>query len=273
MKHLLSLLLLLPTMVLAASPVAGTNGYLKSIGYTDEQLSARVATEDREPFETAEGAGSFADPLGDVVSRSGDTAGIQNAWGDLSDVTLSKNDATQSWDFSLSVGDSIPKTLTSSQKAQWLVYMDVDGDASNNAAAGVRAGTDVEFTVEYNQEAGWYTDFRWYNQPADFWATNKETAATFTFDDEVLTIRVPFAEAPDTLAPRWRTAVAISDGGEMQTDVIPGIGFPPPKGETYPAASFDPAYTTEGDLWASAAATAMLVGYGMFQWVAKKRQT
>ncbi|NBS41344.1 hypothetical protein EBS80_01655 [bacterium] len=272
-KLLISILFIVPTIALAASPVAGTNDYLKSLGYTDAQLTEHVATEDREFFETAEGTGSVSDPFGDVVSRWGETSAIHNAWGDISDVTLSKNDTTQTWDFVMTLGGDVPEKLADKQKAQWFTYMDLDDDISNNAIDGIRAGMDAEFSVQYNNEHGWYADFRWFNNVTDFWAVNKETAAAYELNGNTLILRVPFAEAPSTLAPHWRTAMGIVEGSDMQLDVAPGIGFPPPKGETYPTDESGSAYSDASDLWVGGIAAAVIVAYGAFQWVAKKRQT
>ncbi len=273
-RHFLAIAIFLtvPFSALASEWVAGTNGYLMWLGYTDAQLTARVATEDREPFQTAEGTGALEDPFGDVVSRWGETSAIEYPWGDLSSVTVTKNETTQTWDVAFAHGAAVPEKLTDTQKAQWFVYLDSDGDIANNALEGIRVGADAEFSVQYNQEHGWYADFRWYNKTTDFWATNKETKMTFAMDGGTVTLRIPFSEAPETLAPHWRASMGIVEGTAMQIDVVPGVGFPPPKGETYPTGGTADGYAAADNYLVASAAAITLVGYATFQWVAKKRR-
>lgn len=231
MKYLIAIFLLaIPTSAFAAT--AGTDEYLRELGYTDTQLSTEVVTEDREAFFGADGIGRIEDPIGDVVTRFGTTSEIREPWGDISLATVAKNEETQAWDVTVTLGGAIPETP--GRAAQLFVYLDADGDASNNAPDGIRIGTDAEFSVQYDATNGWYADFRWYNANAIFWAVNKDTAATFDVVGDTVTVHIPFAEAPSTLTPRWRVAMAVADGSETQIDVAPGTGFPPPKGETYP---------------------------------------
>ncbi len=266
MKYLLILFFtILPATAFAAA--AGTDGYLRELGYSDAQLSTEVVTEDREAFSGAEGTGRVEDPFGDVLTRFGTTSKILQPWGDISEAILTKNDETQTWDFAVSFGGAIPDAP--SYNAQLFVYVDADDDAANNARQGIRIGTDAEFSVQHDETNGWYVDFRWYNPDADFWAVNKDTGATFDVGANSITIHVPFSEAPATLAPHWRIAMGVADGANTQIDVAPGVGFPAPKGETYPTAQAG----FVGSLpWLGALALVLAVAYGAKRTVAKKRR-
>ena len=232
LKFTAAISLLLPTLALAAAPAAGTSDYLRSLGYTDAQLSPVATTEQREAFEISTGAGNVDDPVGDVVDRKGGVASVTEPYGDVSRVTLTKNDAAQTWDAVVTVGETIPEKID--KKIQLSIVVDVDGDDVNNAPEGVRVGTDAEFTVQTTPEHPWYTDFRWYNKDANFWATNKETASTFEIQGETISMHIPFSELPGDVTPSWRVILAVANGNDSEIDVVPGIGFPPPKGETYP---------------------------------------
>lgn len=257
--------LTLPIAALAAS--AGTDGYLREIGFTDAQLSTETPTEEREAFLEAEGVGRIEDPLGDVLDRFGITSGVRQPWGDISGAVLLKNDTTQTWDLAVTFGGTIPDAPA--YGAQLFFYADADDDASNNAREGIRVGTDSEFNIQYDATNGWYADFRWYNPNADFWAVNKDTNATFEVAGDTIAVHVPFAEMPSSLAPHWRVAFAVADGARTQIDVVPGAGFPAPKGETYPM----PPISRNGMLsWLGILVVALGIIYGAKRMVAKKRR-
>lgn len=264
MKHLLAFLLLLsPTLALAAT--AGTDGYLREIGYTDSQLENEVVTEKREAFLLVEGQGLASDPVGDVLGRFGTTSKLLQPWGDLSGATMTKNEEAQTWDIAITLGGALPDVPTVS--AQVFLFMDTDGDASDNAREGIRIGTDAEFSVKHS-ETGWTTDFRWYNPDAQFWATNKKTAMTFETGADSFVLHVPFAEAAGSLAPHWRVVMALADSANTQIDVVPGTGFPPPIGETYPEARTGAAIPD----WAVWLVLTAILAAGVRYGVAKKRQ-
>ncbi len=218
-----------------SEPRAGTNDYLRSIGYTDEQLSSGTKTEEREPFASAQGAVALQDPVGDVLNRYGASADILVPWADLVGVALKKNESQEQWVVTFTLAEDLQDRP--SGKANVLFYVDGDENSTNNAPDGIRAETDREFSIEYTPELSWYTDYRWYNAPEDFWAMNVETAMAFTMSGRDITFLIPFAELPGNLNPTWRAAVAASDGTYTQVDVAPGVGFPPPIGETYPTAA------------------------------------
>ncbi|MFH1089298.1 MAG: hypothetical protein V1716_02645 [Candidatus Uhrbacteria bacterium] len=227
-------LLISPVFCLASESFKpGTDEYLKAGGLTEEQLTADVSTEDREPFISASGETSATDPTGDVLSRSGTHPGINFGWGDLTEASLKKDETKQCWDFSLKVAEQIPSAAP--WQANYLLYIDSDGKIDNNTPIGVRINTDYEISIKYEAEKSkWSADLRWYNPEPDFWAVNKETASTFEFKNDSLSICVPFTEISTDIVPTWRVAAVISDGQNTQVDVAPGVGFPPPKGETYP---------------------------------------
>lgn len=219
------------TKVVNATP--GTDEYLRAYGLTDEQLAEGTKTENREPFPLFTGPSTVTDPLGDVLNRAGQPSNVHADWGDVSSATVTKNEATQMWDVTVNVGGRIPTSVP--DKAQLFVYMDADGKPDNNGVGnGVRAGADTEFVIQFNQEHGWYTDFRWYNPEAIFWAQNKETASTFTVTDTSFEIHIPFTEVSGDQAPVWRIVLAVSAGNDVQVDAAGIAGFPPPVGETYP---------------------------------------
>jgi hypothetical protein len=222
---------------LAADFIAGTDGYLVANGLTETQLTTNVATEDREPFISAVGETTISDPTADVVSRTGTHPTLNYGWADLTSASLKKNETNQCWLFTLQTAEDIPTSAP--WQANFLLYIDHDADTSNNAPQGVRINTDYEIAVKYGTEdeniaPQWFTDFRWYNPEPDFWATDKETASTFEFKGNQLNICVPFSEISSEVTPTWRAAAVGSDGKATQIDVVPGAGFPPPLGETYP---------------------------------------
>jgi hypothetical protein len=219
------------TRVVNATP--GTDEYLRAYGLTDEQLAEGTKTENREPFPLFSGPRTVMDPLGDVLNRAGQPSNVHAAWGDVSSATVAKNEGTQTWDVTINVGGRIPTSIP--DKAQLFVYMDADGKSENNSVGnGVRASTDAEFVIQFNQEQGWYTDFRWYNPEAIFWAQNKETTSTFAVTDTSFEMHIPFTEVSGDQAPVWRIVLAVSSGNEVQVDVAGIAGFPAPVGETYP---------------------------------------
>ncbi|OGL67284.1 hypothetical protein A2856_01170 [Candidatus Uhrbacteria bacterium RIFCSPHIGHO2_01_FULL_63_20] len=216
---------------------AGTDDHLRDeLGMTDEQLSRAVATEDREPFGALSGADEVTDPLGDVLDRWGRATALHQPWGDIERVSVSRDAGGESWDFTVKLGAELPNRPT--DKVTLYVYADADGLADNDAPGnGVRGGMDSEFALQHNADAGWYADFRWYNpEPAArTWAINRETAMRWRMKGDTVTINIPFSEMPGQ-APRWRVVMGISDGERTEVDVAPGIGFPPPIGETAPTA-------------------------------------
>lgn len=247
MKQLLAILTLLslPLVSLAAGPTPGTNEYLKSVGYTDDQLNQKVATEQREAFPIAEGAVAVQDPVGDVLDRVGDTSPVHDPWGDVTSASLTKDESAGNWVFTTTVAGTIPPTPT--DKINFLFYVDGDGDKTNNETQGVRADTDMEYTIRYGATdaqgtVAWNLAFRWYNGAADAktWATNKTTAGTFDIKDGTVTLRIPFSEISKDVTPRWRMAAALASGSDTEVDVAPAVGFPPPQGQTYPDPKFDP---------------------------------
>jgi len=234
-------LLAISTLSLLVSPVfcfattsfkPGTDEYLKDKGLTEIQLTTNVSTEDREPFISTIGEASVPDPVGDVLSRTGTHPGINFGWGDLTEVLLIKDNNKQCWNFSLKVAEQIPASAP--WQANYLLYIDRDEKTDNNAPTGVRINTDYEISIKYEAEkSSWVADLRWYNPEPDFWAVNKETASTFEFKNDSLSVCVPFVEISTDIIPTWRVAAVISDGQSTQVDMTPGVGFPPPKGETY----------------------------------------
>lgn len=272
MKYLLAAILLLtPIATFAAAPAAGTSDYLRSIGYTDAQLSDTVTTEQREAFSSAQGAGSVSDPLGDEVNRKGGAATVNAAFGDISSATLTRNDATQTWDVSVALGGAIPENPTN--RIELFILMDTNGDLSDNAPDGVRIGTDMEFVVQRTADHDWYTDYRWFNKGPQFWAVNKETVSTFEINGDSIAYHIPFAEVSGDATPTWRVVMAVADGGNSEIDVAPGVGFPPPKGETYPA----PAATSTFDLppavkWVGLTAVVAVISVLVHRKFAKKRK-
>jgi hypothetical protein len=254
------LLLFLPlTGIAKGGGEPGTDGYLRSIGYTDEQLSAGVVTEKREAFGILEGEADAEDPSGDVLNRFGATAEIQVPWADLVGASLEKD--RDGWTVTFELAE--PVADEPSGKANVIFYVDSDADTSNNDADGIKGGADREFSIEYNQENGWYTDYRWYNAPEDFWAMNLETTMVPSVNDTDVTFTVPFSELPEDVIPRWRAVTAVSQGDKTQIDVAPGVGFPPPIGETYPTDGFEETPAERSNVWVlvgTAATASIIVG-------------
>ncbi len=270
-KTFIAISLLLPSLALAAAPAAGTSDYLRSLGYTDAQLSPVATTEEREAFEISTGDGDVEDPVGDVVDRKGGVTSVTEPYGDVSSVSMTRNDSAQTWDAVVTVGGAIPEKID--RKIQLSILIDADGDTANNAPGGVRVGTDAEFTVQTTPEHPWYTDFRWYNKDADFWATNKETTLTFEMSGETISMSIPFAEVSGDVTPSWRVVLAVAKGNSSEIDVVPGIGFPPPKGETYPT----PAETSTIDIppaakWVVITTLAAILSVLVHRKFAKKRK-
>lgn len=231
----------LPTLVVAQDTrlYAGTDQYLRNVvGLTDDQLSTKVDTLDREPFASLPGEQSVADPLGDVLHHQGASAQIQVPWADIRTVEVFQNDKTSEWDITVTTGGMIPEKPPG--KAQFLFYTDRDTDTTNNDPDGIKGHMDQEFSVEFDpNDQAWIADFRWYNpEPVDFWAVDRNTAMTFTFSGDTLTLHIPYEELPTNPTPLWRAVIAVTDGGQTQVDVVPGIGYPPPKGEAYPEATY-----------------------------------
>ncbi|OGL95549.1 hypothetical protein A2348_04160 [Candidatus Uhrbacteria bacterium RIFOXYB12_FULL_58_10] len=260
------ILLLIPLSAFAAT--AGTDEYLRSLGYTGAQLSTETTTEERQAFQLAEGAGRVEDPLGDVLDRFGITSTILQPYGDISRVVLEKNDDTQTWDVAVTLGGAVPDAPTN--RTQIFFYADADGETTNNAPEGIRAGTDVEFCAQYDAAKDWYTDFRWYNPEADFWGVDKKTTATISIDGGEMTFHIPFAELSSSFSARWRVVIALADAAKTQIDTAPGTGFPPPKGESYPVQTTGLSGTMA---WLGKLALFLAIAYGVRLWVAKKQRT
>lgn len=244
----ISAFLLAPiTAELKSEPRAGTDDYLRSIGYTEKQLSSGTETEEREPFLFVEGAVLAQDPVGDVLNRFGATADILVPWADLVSVELEKDENEKQWMVIFTIAENLEDRP--SGKANVLFYVDGDADTTNNAPDGIRAGMDREFSIEYTEELGWYADYRWYNAPEDFWATNVKTTMRFTAKNTLISFFIPFEKLSGDLAPNWRAAIAVSDGTYTQVDVAPGVGFPPPIGQAYPTENFSTTSTPSNMSW------------------------
>jgi hypothetical protein len=233
MKKILvsALFFLTPFFCLASDIRPGTDDYLIANGWTEEQLSTNAATEAREFFASTTSEAVVNDPYGDVLSRTGTHPLITNAWGDITEVELKKDEDKQCWSIDFTLAGDIP--ASSAVQANFLIYLDGDNDTTNNAPEGVRANMDKEFSIK-NSETGWVTDYRWYNSAPNAltWAINKDTASTFVFDGNKLNVCIPFSEVGKEITPIWRAAVAIYDGTNTQIDVVQNTGFPPIKGET-----------------------------------------
>lgn len=238
-------------------PRAGTDDYLRAIGYSDEQLTLRLTTEERAPFLMAENAANIKDPIGDVLNRFGATTEMQVAWADIIGAALEKNEAAEVWIATFLFAAPLPERPTIGVNV--LLYADADGDTENNEPNGIRGGADREFALQFTDDRQWETDFRWYNAPADFWAVNKETAMSFKVLEDSIVFKIPFSELPGDLAPRWRVAMAVSDGTYTQIDAAPGVGFPPPVGEMYPSGIIG-APTDEEFSWPLGALFALALG-------------
>lgn len=237
-SFLFAVSLLTPLTVQAEEPRSGTDDYLKNVlGYTDEQLSAEVATEEREPFLSATGVQTVADPGGDALDRNGVTSPLAIPWADLTGAELTRDDGAQGWVLTMTFAETMQDVP--SQQVNFLFYADSDGKPENNAPEGVRAGADQWYALVYEQSLGWQTNFRWYNTEAVFWGMDKETAMTYSKEGSTVVFRIPYSELPRDTVAGWRAAVAVSRGSDTQIDVAPGIGFPPPKGQTYPTTDFD----------------------------------
>jgi len=269
MKYfILAFAFLIPLNALAAS--AGTDEYLRDIGFTDVQLSTPVMTEDREAFKAAEGAGRVTDPAGDIIDRMGITSKIGAAWADIAETSLLKDETAQTWNVTVTFNDEVPDVP--SEQNQLFLLVDADGNAANNDMDGYRIGMDAEFSVLHTQEEGWHANFRWYNKDADFWAKNKETTAAFAVEGNTVTLRIPFSEVSGTITPRWRAVMALANGTDTQIDVVPGTGFPPPKGETYPEPQTSTFIFSSLSAWLGWTAFFIAIGVVANRIVAKKRQ-
>lgn len=234
----LSLILLLAPLPAQGNGPAGTDEYLRrTMGYSDSELATPLATEKREPFPVVDGIITIDDPTSDIVDRLGTSSAMRVPWMDIVSASVRKNTDTSSWDFTMETAAGIPARSTE-KKTQFFFMIDKDGDALNNETIGFNSNVDTEFTVEWDEAAGaWGTDYRWYNQPVDFWAFNKDTASTFVFSGNRLVYSVPFSELPEDAQIKWRLSAAVSDGKATAVDTAPGIGFPPPIGEPAHSAS------------------------------------
>ncbi len=199
------------------------------MGYSDAELSTPLAAEKRESFAVVDGTNTVTDPVGDIVDRAGNTSKLVVLWTDIISASAQKNTETSSWDFTIETAADIPARSTE-KKTQFFFMIDKDGDASNNETIGFNSNVDTEYTVEWNEATGWSTDYRWYNQPVDFWAFNKDTASTFVFNGNTLVYSVPFSELPADATIKWRLSAAVANDDSTAIDTAPGIGFPPPKG-------------------------------------------
>lgn len=265
---LVGLAFALPAQVFASgvttAPRAGTDDYLRQVlGMTDEQLNDAVSTEDREPFGMAHGTVTVTDPIGDVLNRWGQSTDVYAGWGDVKSASLGRNDLNKTWDFTVVMGETIPPSTD--DKAQLFILIDSDGTPDNNATIGMRIDTDTEFSLQYGQDKKWYTDFRWYNPDADFWALNKETAATFDVNGNTITYRIPFSEIPATENLGWRVIMGVSDNNKTQIDSAHDVGFPPAKGATTPTPTEPETEQPQADASSSnfPIATVALIGVGV----------
>lgn len=238
MKYLLPFIFLLPIVASAHDGGfrPGTDDYLRQqLGLGDEALSMGVPTEERDPFASVRGDAFIDDPFGDVLDRAGRSTSLQQPWGDLGHVSIERKEGDGVWEIRAELGASLPGKPA--DKVALYVYADTDGEAANDAPdEGVRGGMDAEFALQHNQDAGWYTDFRWYNaaENAKMWGVDRETAMRFRLNKDVVTLSIPLAEVP-AADPSWRLVMGVSDGNRTEIDVAPGEGFPPAKG-TAPAA-------------------------------------
>lgn len=216
----------------------GTDAYLRNeVGLSDVELSTRHKTEDREPFALVVDELSAEDPVADVLTRFGTRSGVNAGWADIAGVSFTQNDDNESWDVLIEVGEPIPENPP--HKVQFWILTDSDNLDENNESSGIRINTDQSHMAKYDVENGWATDYRWYNTETDFWALNKETAATFAPTDEGnMLYQIPFDELPADSSPEWRVVAAVDNAGKTQIDVVPGVGFPSPK-----AASDEPVDT------------------------------
>lgn len=225
MRRFFAAVLLFIPMTVSANTAdlsyAGTDRYLREQSPAID-LTTELVTEKRQAFSLAEGEQTVSDPIGDIVTRYGTSSTLQYTWGDITSAELQKEE-DGSWVVRVKTAEAFPPLP--SNATQILFLADQDGDASNNDLAGIHGSVDAEFIVKRTAN-GWVTDYRWFNKEADFWAIDKETNATFSWENEGLTLRIPSEELSAPL-PNWRVVVAISNGDETHIDAVPGSGFPP----------------------------------------------
>jgi len=213
-----------------AAPQAGTDEFLREkLNLPIESSDEPINPEDRENFDLAKGEALVIDPSGDVLTRLGTPSSINEAWGDIKRVEMTRNKKAKTWDLIVQLGGEIP--IKPSVSAKLAVMVDLDGRQDNNDEDGTRGQADAEFSLIYNSEANqWQTRYRWYNPQSDFWAIDKSTTMTRSTEGDEFILRIPFSEIPSE-KPLWRVILALADNNETQVDVAPTIGFPPPLGK------------------------------------------
>lgn len=239
-KILLLCFLFFPVFVLASYPIRpGTDDFLKQkVGLTDEQLSFKAFTEDREAFSLETSARSVYDPIGDVLTRTGTTSPLGVAWADLTSVQVQNQPQEEVWTITFTTAADVPKTPT--EEINFIFYVDADGNQENNDTDGIRIQTDAGFLIKFDTEKKeWFVDYRWYNKEADFWAFNKTTESKVAVGKNLIRLKIPHKELTKSWTPAWRAACALNMAETTEIDVVPGIGFPPPKEQTYPISDFD----------------------------------
>lgn len=234
-------LLVAPFATFAQTPApAGTDDYLLStLPNASQVLATPLVTEARMPFPIAT-TPSVDDPTGDVLTQNGTASNLHEPWGDLTNVTWTK-EATD-WLVTATVAAPVP--ATPAEQTQFTVYVDADGNPANNMPPpGTRGDMDSEWSIKYSSQYGWGVDFEWYNPAptAKVWAMNKKTAAVPAISGNTLSLKIPFTELSANWSPRWRAIMALEDtNGNEEVDVVPGAGFPPAnpnyKGPTTPGA-------------------------------------
>lgn len=214
----------LPVAIVAAALLAAAAGMTREADATRERLPFHDV-----PFTPAGAVMTDVSGPQDIVVFDRGTGGPAPAvTPDL--VSVDVTPAADGWNAVFRFAEPLPAAPSFPINVD--LFVDADGDSTNNAPTGVfRAGADGAFVLLFGTRTSWHT-MAWSYDPATGRWAERTTPVAFTVDERAVTLAIPSAllPVPPAHGATARAFALTSTGGVTAVDVAPGVGLPPVRG-------------------------------------------
>lgn len=104
------------------------------------------------------------------------------------------------------------------------LYLDTDGRFENNAASGVRLGTDQVYSFISQPDGSWRTEREAFDTGSGGFVSYRSDAR-LSVEPKEYVISIPFGELPKDAKAYWRVGTSWREGGRVTADFAPDSGF------------------------------------------------
>jgi len=189
-------------------------------------FETQIALE-REPFEyaaTEEGTLTLEDPVDDLIVFDRDNRGtLPPVLADLTRMSVEPRD--DGWIVTFELANPLPEDP--GLAVNFDVFIDRDGDESNDATTGVfRAHSDTIFMLLHGTRTKWHSKWWTYDSATGRW-NEQPNDPEYTLGDSTFTLKIPYAVIPREAGVPMRGFSLTSTGGITAIDIVPGTDFPP----------------------------------------------